>query len=372
MKRAPLAVVYHEEMLEHQPPGLEPGLRDYHARQLRTRLGEMVASGLWRHPERPERLSSLVDHLREIDDGSLLWLAPGRADAATVRRAHSGGHLERLAKLRGRRRMLSIDSTAVSPGSVDAAFRAAGAACAAVDAVCDGRAASAFALVRPPGHHASAAHYQGFCLVNNVAVAARHALAVHGVERVLIVDWDVHHGNGTASIFADDPDVLFFDVHRAAPYYPGSGAVEDVGRGRGRGTNLNVPLPAATGDLAALEAFDRILIPAARRFRPGLILVSAGFDGTREHLACKFSTALYAHLTDRLQRLADELCGRRLVMVLEGGYHLAPMREGLAHCLRMLGDPGCELPGLQRSRIGLPAVREAAAMLAARSSLLQG
>jgi acetoin utilization deacetylase AcuC-like enzyme len=368
---APLAVVYHDEMLEHQPPGLQPEMRDYHSRQLRARLGELVASQIWLHPERPERLSSLVEHVHEIDDGSLLWLAPERADELTVRRAHTGGHMERLDKLRGRKRMLSIDSTAVSPGSIDAAFRAAGAVCTAVDAVFDGRAATAFALVRPPGHHANAAHYQGFCLINNVAVAARHAMAVHGVERVLIIDWDVHHGNGTASIFEDDPDVLFFDIHRGAPCYPGSGALEDVGRGRARGTNLNVPLPAQTGDLAVLEAFDRILIPAARRFQPGLILVSAGFDGTREHLACKFSTALFAHLTDRVQRLAAELCDGRLAMALEGGYHVEPMREGLAHCLRVLGNPSCKLPPLQRSRIGLPAVREAADALAERSSLLR-
>ncbi|WP_376691710.1 histone deacetylase family protein [Wenzhouxiangella sp. EGI_FJ10409] len=369
--RAPVAIVYHDEMLQHQPPGLEPEMRDYHARQLRARLGELVASGLWRHPERPERLSSLVERAREFDDGSLLWLSPERADEETVRRAHTGGHMERLDKLRGRKRMLSIDSTAVSPESVDAAFRAAGAACTAVDAVCDGRASSAFALVRPPGHHATAAHYQGFCLVNNVAVAARHAMAVHGAERVLIVDWDVHHGNGTASIFADDPDVLFFDIHRGAPYYPGTGALDDVGRGRARGTNLNVPLPAATSDLAVLEAFDRILIPAARRFKPDLVLVSAGFDGTREHLACKFSTALYAHLTDRMRRLADHLCAGRLALVLEGGYHLEPMREGLVQCLRALGTPGGELPPLQRSRIGLPAVRHAADALAQLSFLLR-
>lgn len=368
---APLAVVYHEEMLQHQPPGLEPGMRDYHARQLRARLGELVASGLWRHPERPERLSSLVERARELDDGRLLWLAPERADEPTVRRAHTGGHMQRLDKLRGRKRMLAIDSTAVSPGSVDAAFRAAGAVCTGVDAVFDGRAASAFALVRPPGHHASAAHYRGFCLINNVAVAAEHAKAVHGVERVLIVDWDIHHGNGTASIFAADPDVLFFDLHRAAPYYPGSGALEDVGQGRARGTNLNVPLPAETSDLAVLEAIDRILVPAARRFRPGLILVSAGFDGTSEHLACRFSRELYAHLTDRMQRLADELCHGRLVLALEGGYHLDPMREALAHCMRMLSEPGSELPPIRRSRIGLPAVREAADFLAGHSYLLQ-
>ncbi|WP_376694927.1 histone deacetylase family protein [Wenzhouxiangella sp. EGI_FJ10305] len=368
---APVAIVYHDEMLQHQPPGLEPEMRDYHARQLRARLGELVASQIWRHPERPERLSSLVELAREVDDGRPLWLLPERADEATVRRVHTGGHMERLDKLRGRKRMLSIDSTAVSPGSVDAAFRAAGAVCTAVDAVFDGRAATAFALVRPPGHHANAAHYQGFCLINNVAVAARHAMAVHGAERVLIVDWDVHHGNGTASIFADDPDVLFFDIHRASPCYPGSGALEDVGRGRARGTTLNVPLPAETGDLAVLEAFERILVPAARRFRPDLIMVSAGFDGTSEHLACKFSRALYAHLTDRLQKLTDELCNGRLVLALEGGYHLEPMREALAHCLRMLRDPGCELPPLQRSRIGLPAVREAADFLARQSSLLR-
>jgi acetoin utilization deacetylase AcuC-like enzyme len=356
---APLAVVYHDEMLEHRPPGLEPELRDYHARKLRALLGELVVSGPWKHPERPERLSDLVEHVRGIDDGRTLWIEPPRADDEALLRAHTPGHLKHLARLRGKTRMLSLDTTAVSPGSIDAAYRAAGAAMTAVDTVVEGRAKSAFALVRPPGHHARAAHFRGFCLLNNVAVAARHARAAHGLERVLIIDWDVHHGDGTESIFESDPDVLFFDLHRAAPYYPGSGALENTGRGRGRGTTLNVPLPEGAGDQAVLRAFDEILEPVARRFRPDLILVSAGFDGTREHLACRWSTAVYAHLTRRLLRLADELCRGRLAMVLEGGYHIDPMRRALEQCLFTLVDPDRELPPVQRNRTGLPAVDRA-------------
>lgn len=353
---APLALVYHEEMLDHRPPGLEPEMRDYHARKLRALLGELVVSGPWKHPERPERLSRLVEHVRSIDDGRILWVEPERADEKALLLAHTPGHLKQLAQLRGKTRMLSLDTTAVSPGSVDAAFRAAGAAMAAVDTVMRGDAQSAFALVRPPGHHAHAARFRGFCLVNNIAVAARHAQSVHGAERILVVDWDIHHGDGTESIFQSDPSVLFFDVHRAAPYYPGTGAVENVGRGRGRGATVNVPLPEGSGDLAVLRAFDDILAPAARRFRPQLILVSAGFDGTREHLACRWTTGLYAHLSRRLLTLADELCGGRLAMVLEGGYHVDPMRRALEQCLRTLLDPGRELPTIQRNRTGLPAV----------------
>lgn len=356
---APLAVIYHDEMLEHRPPGLEPEMRDYHARKLRALLGDLVVSGPWKHPERPERLSALVEHARGLDDERMLWLEPPRAHDEALLRAHTPGHLRNLARLRGQTRMLSLDTTAVSPGSIDAAYRAAGAAMKAVDTVVEGVASSAFALVRPPGHHARAAHFRGFCLVNNVAVAARHAIAVHGLRRVLIVDWDIHHGDGTESIFAPDPDVMLFDIHRAAPFYPGSGALENTGRGRGRGTTLNVPLPEGSGDLAVLRAFDDILIPAARRFRPELILVSAGFDGTREHLACRWSTALYAHLSQRLLRLADELCGGRLAMVLEGGYHVDPMCRALEQCLCTLVDPGRELPPVQRNRTGLPAVQRA-------------
>ncbi|NBB93553.1 MAG: histone deacetylase [Gammaproteobacteria bacterium] len=368
---APLAIVYHDEMLEHRPPGLEPEMRDYHSRKLRALLGELVISGPWKHPERPERLSSLVDHVRSLSDSRILWPDVPRADEAALARAHTSGHLRKLAELRGRTRMLSLDTTAVSPGSIDAAFRAAGAAMTVVDTVLEGAATSAFALVRPPGHHAHAANFRGFCLINNVAVAARHAQAVHGLERVLIIDWDVHHGDGTESIFQSDPSVLFFDLHRAAPYYPGTGAVENVGRGRGRGTTLNIPLPEDTSDLAALEAFDRILAPAARRFRPQLILVSAGFDGTREHLGCNYSRALFAHLTDRLQRLAEELCDRRLGFVLEGGYHVEPMRSSLDHCLRVLLDPDRPLPPTGTSRIGLPAVREATDTLRSLCPLLR-
>ena len=368
---APLAVVYHEEMLEHRPPGLEPEMRDYHSRKLRALLGELVITGPWRHPERPERLSSLIDHVHSLSDSRILWPEVSRADEAALLRAHTPGHLRKLAQLRGHTRMLSLDTTAVSAGSVDAAFRAAGAAITAVDTVLEGAATSAFALVRPPGHHAHAAYFRGFCLLNNVAVAARHAQAVHGLERVLVIDWDVHHGDGTESIFQSDPSVLFFDLHRAAPFYPGTGAVENVGRGRGRGTILNVPLPEDASDLAVLDAFDRILLPAARRFRPQLILVSAGFDGTREHLACNYTRALFAHLTDRLRRLAAELCDGRLVLVLEGGYHVEPMRASLEYCLRVLLDPDRPLPSTGTSRVGRPAVREAIRLLRPLSALVE-
>lgn len=358
---APLAVVYHDEMLEHRPPGLEPEMRDYHARKLRALLGDLVVAGPWKHPERPERLSALAEHARGLDDGRMLWPEPEPANDQALLRVHTRGHLKNLARLRGQTRMLSLDTTAISPGSIDAACRAAGASMKAVDTVVKGAAQRAFALVRPPGHHARAANFRGFCLINNVAVAARHALAVCGLKRVLIVDWDIHHGDGTESIFAADPDVMLFDIHRAAPFYPGSGAVENTGRGKGRGTTVNVPLPAGSGDLAVLRAFDDILAPAARRFRPELILVSAGFDGTREHLACRFSPAVYAHLSARVQRLADALCQGRLALVLEGGYHLDPMRAALEHCLRVLLEPGRELPPIGASRVGLPAVRQARA-----------
>ncbi len=359
-----LGLVYHDEMLAHRPPGLEPEIRDYHARKLRLLLGPLVATSPWKHPERPERLSALVEHLRAMNDERIAWIEPERADADTLLRAHTPAHLRRLEALRGRSRMLSIDSTAVSPGSVDAATRAAGAAVEAVNAVCDKRVETAFALVRPPGHHAFAAHYRGFCLVNNVAVAARHARAVHGIDRVLIVDWDVHHGDGTESIFAADPDVLFFDIHRSAPFYPGTGPMEYTGRGRGKGTTLNVPLPAGAGDQAVLAAFDDILMPAARSFCPELILVSAGFDGTREHLACRFSPAVYAHLTRRLQALAETCAQGRLALVLEGGYHIEPMRRALEHCIHALLDSDVHLPPIKPNRTGLPAVRSACDYLA--------
>ncbi|MGO1233858.1 MAG: histone deacetylase family protein, partial [Marinobacter sp.] len=241
------------------------------------------------------------------------------------------------------------------PGSVEAAEVAAGTSIAAVEAVVSGSTRSAFALVRPPGHHAEPVRARGFCLLNNVAVAAAHALAELDCERVLIVDWDVHHGNGTQDIFWADPHVMLFDIHRASPFYPGSGSLQDVGAGMGEGATVNVPMTGGAGDVAYLKVFNEILVPAAEYFKPDLILVSAGFDVHWYDLAMNVSFEGCAAMTGIVQSLADRLCDGRLVFILEGGYNTESLSRGVRSVLEVLA--GGDIPEIKES--GLDAVEEA-------------
>jgi len=211
------------------------------------------------------------------------------------------------------------------------------------------RADSAFVIARPPGHHANAVRARGFCLFNNIAVAAMHAEEQWGCERVLVVDWDAHHGNGTQDIFEADPSVLFFDTHRAAPFYPGTGALEEIGDGLGEGTIVNVPLPEETGDIAMLKAFTDILVPAAEWFKPDLVLVSAGMDAHKTELCMTLSFDGYSALAGVVRDIADRHCDGRIVMMLEGGYN----PDTLAQCTRTVlevmagGDPASpRAPGM--------------------------
>jgi acetoin utilization deacetylase AcuC-like enzyme len=199
--------------------------------------------------------------------------------------------------------------------------------------------------VRPPGHHAESVRARGFCLFNNVAVAAAHAQSALGCERVLILDWDVHHGNGTQEIFWADPDVMFIDIHRAAPFYPGSGRLEDIGAGRGEGTTVNVPLPGGCGDAAYLKAMNEIVVPAADYFKPDVILVSAGFDAHWFDLAMNLSYDGFAAMTGIVQALADRLCGGRMAFVLEGGYHTESLARSVRAVLTVLAGEPPPTPG---------------------------
>jgi len=239
--------------------------------------------------------------------------------------------------------------TVLSPESYDVARLAAGGAVAAVDAVLDGRVGRALALVRPPGHHAGPNLGTGFCLINNVAVAARHALRTRGIERVLIVDWDVHHGNGTQDVFYDDGDVLFFSIHQA-PLYPGTGWLTETGRGRGEGRTVNVPVPPGAEGRHYRRAFEEVLEPLARAFEPRLVLVSVGLDAHRlDPLAeVRLTVPDFAWLARTVRRLADQVAGGRLVGVLEGGYHLAALGASLLAVADAWGNLGlamAEPPG---------------------------
>ena len=292
------------------------------------------------HPENAQRLEAVASYLRT----SGVWdrLVQVQAKPASVddlRRVHTM-HLidtvQRIAKAGGG----AVDyDTVIGPRSYEVARSAAGGVIAAVDATLAGRVSSAYALVRPPGHHATAARAMGFCLFNNVAVAARWALEVAGVERLAIVDIDVHHGNGTAEAFASDPSVLYVSLHQY-PLFPGTGHWREIGSGAGEGTVLNVPLPPHTGDVGYRQAFERLVVPAVRRFAPELLLVSIGYDA---HWADPLSWMLlslsgYRAMMDDLTALARALCRGRIVVALEGGYDATVLAHGVRGTLASLMD----------------------------------
>jgi len=336
---------YDERMLAHEPDIEVPFLPGRMDKRIRSLLSGLKVP--WTYPEHPARLTA-IRHLLELEPVPGVAFETGMsATSEQLGRVHTNSYLDSIYQLRGESAWLDDDTTAVSPGSVDAAEVAAGTAIAAVEAVVEGRAESSFALVRPPGHHAEPVRARGFCLFNNVAVAAAHAQAALGCRRVMIVDWDAHHGNGTQDIFWADPNVLFFDIHRAAPFYPGTGSLAQVGVGVGDGTTVNVPLPADADDAAYLKAFRGILVPAAKWFRPDLILVSTGFDPHTHDLALNVSYDGFAAMTGILQSLARQQCGGRLVFVLEGGYNLISLSRGVRSVLQVLAGDEAPEPGLR-------------------------
>jgi acetoin utilization deacetylase AcuC-like enzyme len=349
-------IVFHDErMLAHKPDPDAPFLPGRLARRVRRILDGLPVK--WSYPEHPGRIQAVLDMLAQEPIDGVSLQAGREASREELARVHATTYLDKVFKLDGQHAWLDVDTTAVSPGSLEAARVAAGTAISAVEAVVQGQAPASFAVVRPPGHHAEAVRARGFCLFNNVAVAAAHARDVLGMDRVLIIDWDAHHGNGTQNIFFADPDVMLFDIHGASPFYPGSGVLEEVGAGLGEGTNINVPLPLESGDDAFLKAFNEILVPAAEWFKPDLILVSAGFDTHPLDLALNLSYDGMGRLTRLVQDLSDRLCPGRLAFVLEGGYNLISLARGVHTVLRVLA--GGEPADLHQR--GIAAVEEAAA-----------
>ncbi len=243
-------------------------------------------------------------------------------------------HIRRLAAAGGG--MLDFETYATAT-SYDVALMAAGAAIAVTRAVVSGRARNGISIMRPPGHHALPAQAMGFCIFANAALAAKAAQAEMGLERILIIDWDVHHGNGTEAIFYEDPTVAFISYHQY-PLWPGTGALEDIGRGLGTGYTMNIPMPMGAGDTAYLRAFDLLVVPFARRFQPQLILVSSGYDAHWQDPLAQMALTLngYAQLARRARLLAEELCQGRLVVLLEGGYHLTAVSYGVLNTVRAL------------------------------------
>ncbi|MFQ6014751.1 MAG: histone deacetylase [Anaerolineae bacterium] len=314
------AYVFHPIYLEHNLPG---------------------------HPERKERLERTTQLLKE----SGVWEQLREVEATPIPQeqlalVHDPSYMEglhRVAESGGGH--LDMD-TYVGPRSYDVALMAAGGMVNLVAAVLGGEVENGFALVRPPGHHALANRGMGFCLFNNVALAARYALDQGGLERVLIVDFDVHHGNGTQEIFYEDDQVLYFSTHQY-PHYPGTGHWREIGRGRGEGLTVNVPLSAGVGDEGYQSIFDELLYPLAERYRPQLILVSAGYDAhwSDPLASMQLSIAGHANLARVLKSMAEDLCQGRLVFTLEGGYHLEVLAYSiLATCQVLLGRAETEDP----------------------------
>jgi acetoin utilization deacetylase AcuC-like enzyme len=282
-----------------------------------------------RHPESPGRVKAIADGLYANPDFGSLHALPVRiATDNELRLVHPKKYIDLVTRetTAGADR-LSTGDTTLSGGSLLAARCAAGSVLAGVDAVAGGKVRGAFCAVRPPGHHASAERGMGFCLFNNAALAARYAQTRHKLAKVLIIDWDVHHGNGTQDIFYEDGTVLFFSVHQS-PWYPGTGSADETGKGHGEGLTINCPLKAGAGRKEVMAAFETKLVPAADRFEPDLVVISAGFDSRKDDPLGRFTLddADFADLTALVRRIAKKHSGGRVVSVLEGGYNL----KGLA------------------------------------------
>jgi len=311
-------------------------------------MGEPIATGVVRdkrfmdhdmgayHVESPARIEVLNRMLDEDPPVPYFAIEPRPASDEELGRVHERGYIDLVRSTAGKYVPLDMD-TAAGPKTFETALLAAGGFLRSLDFVMDGTVRNALALVRPPGHHAEASQARGFCVFNNVAVGVEHLLRRHGLERVLIVDWDLHHGNGTEHAFYSRPDALYFSTHQT-PLYPGTGAVRDFGSGEGLGYNLNLPLLSGKGDADYLHVFERVLAPVAAQFAPEFILVSAGFDiAAGDPLGgMDVTPAGFGRLTASLMRMADLTASGRLAVVLEGGYNLEALRAGVRAVLAAL------------------------------------
>ena len=293
------------------------------------------------HPERPARLTSALEQLqRQAWFPDLVQIAAAPAELDWVETNHAYDYILRsAAACRRGHRYLDTPDVAICAESQGIALLAAGAGLALADAMMAGRINNGFALVRPPGHHAEQDAALGFCLYNNVAVLARYLQRRHGLEKIAIVDWDVHHGNGTQHSFEEDPSVFYCSLHQY-PHYPGTGSAAETGTGRGRGATLNCPMPAGATDSAYERAFMEEVLPALNHFKPDAVLISAGFDAHRDDPLAdlQLSTGCFDWMTERLMEVAAQHANGRLLSLLEGGYDLRATAESVcAHLARLQG-----------------------------------
>jgi len=288
------------------------------------------------HPERPERLQDLTQHLKETDIfAKLTHFSPGTCEVDRIKEVHPGHYIETIKNACKNGSHYLDSDTVVCEDSYEIALLAAGAATNACDSVMKGKVECAFCAVRPPGHHAEPGRAMGFCLFNNVAIAAKYLQNHHSIKKICIIDWDVHHGNGTQNAFYDDPTVFYISIHQH-PLYPGTGLAEEKGHGEGEGTTLNFPSPAAFSDKEYLQIFENDITNAVSEFKPEFILVSAGFDAHRNDPLANMnvSEAGFARMTRVILDLSREFCRGRMVSVLEGGYDLDALSGSVEHHLR--------------------------------------
>ena len=313
------------------------------------------------HPERPARIAAMIEMAESLERPNLQFRAPRAATLEEIALCHTADYIESVARTASVARFDFDPDTHSCPDTYRTALLAAGGVLTAAEAVLDGAADNAFAIVRPPGHHARPSRAMGFCFFNNVAIAAKWMLEKHGLARVMIVDWDLHHGNGTQEIFYDSSQVLYLSAHQF-PYYPGTGSLYEVGVGAGTGFTVNLAMPAGFGDAEYLHGFDAVFMPVLRSFKPEFILVSAGFDcHFRDPLgAMEVSEQGFAGMARRLRELAAESCGGRLVLVLEGGYDLqALVASGRAVLDELRGEVGESPSHPVQSKLMAPLVEQA-------------
>jgi acetoin utilization deacetylase AcuC-like enzyme len=307
------------------------------------------------HPERPERIQALLNLAGALDKQMFELASPRAATRADVEYTHGADHV-RLVESTSKHNRYALDGDTITcRDSFGVALLAVGGFLTLLDAIASKQSSNGFALVRPPGHHALRDHAMGFCLFNTMAIGAEYLKRVHGAKKILIMDWDVHHGNGTQAAFYDDPTVFFISTHQF-PFYPGSGAVNETGVGAGEGLTLNVPLPAGCTDVEYLQVFQDIVVPAAEKFQPEWILVSAGFDPHRRDPLAGMNVTEegFGAMARLLLALANRFSDGRIAFLLEGGYDLAGLRDSVAAVLAAMQaqfpPPAGHLP-LAESRI---------------------